>query len=94
MTSSDAYALGLIKSITDFEVYAKEGGMKGLDVSYYMNRDKYHTMGDTVENLNGPHSLWTGMQLASNVGQALANLEEEDDSDAKAIYWDGTLVSF
>lgn len=91
MISSDAYALGLIKSLTDFEVYATEGGLKGLDVSYYMNRDKYHTMGDTVSSLNGPRSLWTGLQLLSDVGYALTNMEANDDSGTKAVYWDGTF---
>ncbi|KIM32871.1 hypothetical protein M408DRAFT_20208 [Serendipita vermifera MAFF 305830] len=87
--SSDAFALGLIKSTTDFEVYAQKGGLKGLDVSYYTNRDKYHTKDDTVASLNGQRSLWTGLQLTSDIGHALTNLgDDEDENDAKAVYWD------
>jgi len=77
----------LIKSQTDFEVYAKEGGLKGLDLTFYTNRDKYHTMADDVSNLNGPHALWTELQLTRDVGEALANLEHED-TGAQAVYWD------
>jgi hypothetical protein len=90
VTSSDAYALGLIKSRTDFEVYAK-GGLKGLDLTFYKNRDKYHTMADDVSNLNGPHALWTELQIIKDIGEALTNLED-DDTSAQAVYWDGELL--
>ncbi|PVG03143.1 hypothetical protein CPB86DRAFT_428878 [Serendipita vermifera] len=87
VTSSDAYALGLIKSMTDYEVYAKQGNMKGLDISFYLNRDKYHTMADTVESMKGKAPLWIDLELTKDVGYALANLEEDGD-DGKAVYWD------
>jgi hypothetical protein len=87
VVSSDAYALGLIKSMTDYEVYAKEGNMKGLDISFYLNRDKYHTMADTVESLKGRAPLWVDLELARDVGYALANLDTDGD-DSKAVYWD------
>lgn len=93
VTSSDAYALGLIKSQTDFEIYVKRGGMKGLDATFYIRRDKYHTMADTVASLGGKAPLWSELQLARDVGRALANLDTQDDSD-KAVYWDGTSMFF
>jgi hypothetical protein len=92
VTSSDAYTLGLIKSQTDFEVYVEAGGMKGLDLTFYVNRDKYHTMADTVANLNGKSSLWSELQLVRDVGRALANLDLKDDSE-KAVYWDSKIDS-
>jgi Peptidase family M28 len=93
VTSSDAYSLGLIKSQTDFEVYVETGGMKGLDATFYVNRDKYHTMADTVANLNGRASLWSELQLVRDVGRALANLDTKDDSE-KAVYWDSKFDNF
>jgi hypothetical protein len=92
VASSDVYALGLIKSKTDFEVYVEAGGMKGLDVAFYVNRDKYHTMADTVASLNGKQSLWCELQLVTDVGRALANLDIKDDSE-KAVYWDSKIDS-
>ncbi|CAG7846906.1 Vacuolar membrane protease {ECO:0000250/UniProtKB:P38244} {ECO:0000305}; AltName: Full=FXNA-related family protease 1 {ECO:0000250/UniProtKB:P38244} [Serendipita indica DSM 11827] len=87
VTSSDAFSLGLIRSMTDFEVYAGPGGMKGLDVSFYVNRDKYHTPQDNIENLQGRAPLWAGLKLARDVGYQIAN-SVPDKQDEKAVYWD------
>lgn len=87
VTSSDAFSLGLVRSQTDFEVYATEGEMKGLDVSFYTSRDKYHTMQDTIENLGGKAPLWAMLQLSRDVGFSLANIEDEEGNE-QAVYWD------
>ena len=72
-------------------MYTKEGDLKGLDLTFYQNRDKYHTMADDVSNLNGPNALWTELQITKDVGEALTNSEDEGTS-TQAVYWDGRLL--
>lgn len=89
VTSSDVYALGLIKSQTDFEVYVNAGRMKGLDTTFYVQRDKYHTLADNIENLQGRAPLWSILQLTRDVGRGLADIDSASDNK-KAVYWDCT----
>jgi hypothetical protein len=93
VTSSDAFSVGLIRSSTDFEVYSTAGEMEGLDVSFYINRDKYHTMQDTIENLNGKQPLWTMLEMARDVGYSIAN-SEDDEENEKPVYWDSMWLFF
>ncbi|KAG8821246.1 hypothetical protein FRC19_008077, partial [Serendipita sp. 401] len=87
ITSSDAFSLGLVRSMTDFEVYAGRGGMNGLDVSFYFNRDKYHTMDDNIANLGSRAPFWTILKLTRDVGSHLTNTEHHEEKQ-RPVYWD------
>ncbi|KDR69787.1 hypothetical protein GALMADRAFT_160277 [Galerina marginata CBS 339.88] len=73
--SSDAFSRGLIRSGTDFSVYAGPGshaGMEGLDLAFYKGRSRYHTKYDAVQyTLGGEKSLWSMMEVARGVGTGL-----------------------
>lgn len=98
--SSDAFARGLIRSGTDFSVYAgpgPRGGMAGLDLAFYKGRSRYHTKYDAVPyTLGGKKSLWSMMEVAKGVGIGLLNKENLDDKKTKdaPVYFDGEVVRF
>ncbi|KAF5343636.1 hypothetical protein D9757_014678 [Collybiopsis confluens] len=89
--SAEAFNLGLIRSYTDYSVYAnplavpkaeKSTGfapMRGLDFAFYRGRSKYHTKFDSIPFLEGgDRALWAMMEPTWAAGVALAN----DDSSS------------
>ncbi|KIM36881.1 hypothetical protein M413DRAFT_448815 [Hebeloma cylindrosporum] len=94
--SSDAFSRGLIRSGTDFSVYAGPGsraGMAGLDLAFYKGRSRYHTKYDAVPyTVGGEKSLWSMMEVARGVGIGLLDkpFDIEDDKRTKdaPVYFD------
>lgn len=78
----DAYALGLIRSGTDYSVYTA-AGMSGLDFAFYQRRSYYHTLRDTISSLNGHGSLWVLMDSSLSMGIALSQIEPVDTADSQ-----------
>jgi hypothetical protein len=84
----DAFKLKLLKSATDFSVYAP--GMRGLDMAFYRDRFAYHTPRDTIDSVD-PRSLYV---LGANVlGFTHAMLDRnltaiQDTSLAFVSYYD------
>ncbi|EGO00552.1 hypothetical protein SERLA73DRAFT_50249 [Serpula lacrymans var. lacrymans S7.3] len=77
--SADAFARGVIRSSTDYSVY-EEGGMDGLDFSFYRGRSRYHTKYDSIPGMaGGVKALWAMMEATKGAGEALAN---EDNTHA------------
>lgn len=73
--SADGFAQGLIRSETDYMVYAPY--MEGLDFAFYRGRSKYHTKYDSVPGAaGGDKALWAMMEAVRGAGSALVN----DDS--------------
>ncbi|KAF3770932.1 hypothetical protein M406DRAFT_285744 [Cryphonectria parasitica EP155] len=55
--ASDAFSLGAIKSQTDFVVFHDIYGQRGLDLSFFQPRARYHTQDDDRKHTS-PASLW------------------------------------
>ncbi|RDB25285.1 Vacuolar membrane protease [Hypsizygus marmoreus] len=91
--AANAFARGLIRSQTDYVVYAGAGEhtMQGLDISFYKGRSRYHTRYDSVPWLEGgERALWAMMETADGAGWALLNRggEEEAKGAGDAVYFD------
>ncbi|PKS11039.1 hypothetical protein jhhlp_002800 [Lomentospora prolificans] len=57
VVGSDGFALGLIKSQTDYVIFNQVYGARGLDVAFYEPRSMYHTMQDDARHTSRA-SLW------------------------------------
>ncbi|KZS99766.1 uncharacterized protein LAESUDRAFT_765215 [Laetiporus sulphureus 93-53] len=97
VVTGDAFKRGVIKSHTDYEVYAlglkgKAEPMAGLDVAFYKNRAYYHTTRDSVPGVGygqGRKALWAMMEVARGAGVALLNVDEtSDDNGQSGVYFD------
>lgn len=89
--SRDAFDLRLIRSGTDFSVYADGGGYNGVDLSFYKHRCYYHTKYDSVPFIDGQKkSLWSMMEAARGAGRALLNVDWLHDKslDVPAVFFD------
>ena len=66
--------------------------MEGLDVAFYKGRSRYHTKYDAVPYTNGgERSLWSMMETAQGVGDALLNMrrhKEDQGSGRSPVYFD------
>ncbi|GJJ06344.1 hypothetical protein Clacol_000535 [Clathrus columnatus] len=90
--SSDTFALGLIRSRTDYSVYTA-AGMSGLDFAFYQRRSYYHTMRDTISNLNGPGSLWLFMDSSLSIGRSLSQIDSPETGRGLPLHFDLNLLS-
>ncbi|KAK9764396.1 hypothetical protein K7432_008131 [Basidiobolus ranarum] len=72
--ANDVFKLGLIKSSTDYQVYAYKYNISGLDIAFYQRRSHYHTLLDSIDSTS-PRSVqhMGGVTLATT--RALANSE-------------------
>ncbi|KAI0688998.1 hypothetical protein BC835DRAFT_1441523 [Cytidiella melzeri] len=94
--SADAFALGFIRSATDYEVFARgvkdeKKGMDGLDFAFYKNRAFYHTQFDSIPGMGHQEArkaLWTMMETAQGAGIALLDVDEVEDGNEPGIYFD------
>ncbi|ETS77025.1 hypothetical protein PFICI_10899 [Pestalotiopsis fici W106-1] len=50
--SSEAYDLGLVEGHTDYNIFATELGMQGLDLGFYGSQSRYHTKEDDVQHIS------------------------------------------
>ncbi|KAF5317305.1 hypothetical protein D9611_003592 [Ephemerocybe angulata] len=100
--SSDAFARGVIRSGTDFSVYAgsdRHGPnfenapvrMEGLDIAFYKGRSRYHTKWDSPSFTDGGElSLWAMIEVARGVGSGLLSQKPQTkESPSRAgVYFD------
>ncbi|KXN82659.1 hypothetical protein AN958_02336 [Leucoagaricus sp. SymC.cos] len=94
--SADAFARGLVRSGTDYEVYAKgvnaETAMEGVDFAFYQRRSKYHTRYDSVPHADGgKDSIWAMLQSVHGAGLSLLNNAEthvENGKPQPPVYFD------
>ncbi|KAG8763923.1 hypothetical protein FRC15_007826, partial [Serendipita sp. 397] len=85
---SDAFRLGLVRSRTDYDVYTR-AGIPGVDYAFYQNRQKYHTMDDTVSSLHDQRPLWAMMENLHDLVQVLARQSDAGISDdTRFVYFD------
>ncbi|KAI0343578.1 hypothetical protein BDW22DRAFT_1356037 [Trametopsis cervina] len=94
--SADAFSLGIVRSRTDYEVFAKgikgeKKGMDGLDFAFYKNRAFYHTKFDSIPGMGlneARRSLWSLMETARGAGLALLNDDAIEGGDEPGVYFD------
>ena len=57
VVAANAFEQGLLKSATDFEIFAGIYGQRGMDVSFYSPRARYHTEEDDTRHTS-IDSIW------------------------------------
>jgi hypothetical protein len=99
--SADAFTRGLVRSGTDFEVYAQgtnpETAMEGVDFAFYQRRSKYHTRFDSIPSADGgKDSIWAMLESLRGAGVSLLNNAEthvENGEPEAPVYFD-SMFSF
>lgn len=97
--SADAFARGVIRSGTDYEIYNNGFGngtyaMEGIDFAFYQGRAQYHTKYDSIPGAGGARrSLWAMMDSVLGAGWSLLNDDETHVDIEKGpeapVYFDG-----
>ena len=85
VVSGDGFAMGLVRSQTDYVVFNGILGLRGLDVAFMEPRARYHTDEDDTRHTSR-NSLWHMLSSALATTQALtsdADLAFEGESLAK-----------
>lgn len=84
----DIFQSGLIPSGTDFEIYQRDGGMRGLDIAFYRGGWAYHTALDRVAAV-APGSLQHMGANTLALARALADGPLPGDiGGAPSVYYD------
>ncbi|KAI0090888.1 hypothetical protein BDY19DRAFT_938120 [Irpex rosettiformis] len=94
--SADAFATGIIRSRTDYQVFEKgiqgeKEGMDGVDFAFYKNRAYYHTKFDSIPGMGHQEarkSLWGMMETARGAGSALLNDDTVHGDREPGVYFD------
>ena len=68
---SDGFKQGLVRSDTDYSVFYRNLGMRGLDIAFFEPRARYHTDQDDTKHTS-VDSLWHMLSAALHSVQALA----------------------
>lgn len=63
VVAANAFERGVIKSGTDFEVFAPAFGQRGLDIAFYEPRSRYHTEDDDTRHTS-VRSIWHMLSAA------------------------------
>ncbi len=96
--TSEAFSAGLIRSATDYEVYARgvqgeAAGHQGFDFAFYKNRAYYHTPRDSIAGMGhgeGRKALWAMLELTHGAALSLLNDDQPATDDTRAsVYFDG-----
>lgn len=72
VVSGDAFKRGIIRSETDYSVFTKEYGMRGLDVAFWEPRARYHTSQDDTRHTSKA-SLYHMLSAALSTMQGLTS---------------------
>lgn len=94
--SADAFSRGVVRSGTDFEVYAQGLGpdtaMEGIDFAFYKRRSKYHTRYDSIPSADGgKDSIWAMLDTIRGAGISLLNnagTHVENGKPQPPVYFD------
>ena len=70
--SGDGFKRGLVRSQTDYVVFANDLGMRGLDVAFMEPRSRYHTEQDDARHTS-IDSLWHMLSAALSTMQGLTS---------------------
>ena len=70
--SADGFKRGLVRSQTDYVIFANDLGMRGLDVAFMEPRSRYHTDQDDARHTS-INSLWHMLSAALSTVQGLTS---------------------
>ncbi|KAF9870773.1 peptidase family m28 family [Colletotrichum karsti] len=73
VVAADGFNLGFIRSDTDYSVWTKNFGQRGLDIAFYRPRARYHTNQDDARHAS-QESLW---HMLSNSFGAVDTLQKD-----------------
>lgn len=91
--SSDGFKLGLISSDTDYSVFTRIYGMRGLDVAFYKPRARYHSNQDDAGHASIP-SMWHMLESALHTVDALVSEPLLDEILTTSVWFDTFALSF
>ena len=94
VVSGDAFKRGIIRSETDYSVFTKEYGMRGLDVAFMEPRARYHTSQDDTRHTSKA-SLYHMLSAALPTMQGLTSdtsttFEGKDSAKGKVASGQGS----
>ncbi|PTB35659.1 hypothetical protein M441DRAFT_153039 [Trichoderma asperellum CBS 433.97] len=90
VVAANAFERGVIKSGTDFEVFAPAFGQRGLDIAFYEPRSRYHTEDDDSRHTS-VRSIWHMLSAALASTERLSEVTGTVFSGDRAD-GDGSLV--
>lgn len=85
--SSDSFGMGFIRSQTDYVIFNDVYGQRGLDVTFYKPRARYHTQDDDLRHTSRA-SLWHMLSAAVTTMQDLSSssfVGDRADNDASKV---------
>ncbi|XP_044722220.1 peptidase family m28 domain-containing protein [Hirsutella rhossiliensis] len=71
VVAANAFERGVIKSATDYSVFADVYGQRGLDIAFYEPRSRYHTQEDDARH-SSVNSVWHMLSAALASTEALS----------------------
>lgn len=77
---------GLIRSETDYKVYA-QNGMRGVDIAFYKPRNLYHTKFDNIQG-SSKGSLWHMLSNSLDLLTSLSNSEGISTDTSPSAFFD------
>ncbi|KZT55476.1 hypothetical protein CALCODRAFT_472224 [Calocera cornea HHB12733] len=84
--SADAFKQKLVRSNTDYVVYATKG-WEGLDLAFYRGRSRYHTRADSVPGVEGTRAQWAMLESAYWATEGLM-ADEGANEGGETVYFD------
>ncbi|KAL7809510.1 hypothetical protein V8C26DRAFT_271371 [Trichoderma gracile] len=75
VVAANAFERGVIKSGTDFEVFAPDFGQRGVDIAFYQPRARYHTEDDDARHTS-VRSIWHMLSAALATAERFSELTD------------------
>ncbi|KAM3542069.1 hypothetical protein ARSEF1564_005025 [Beauveria bassiana] len=69
--AADAFESGVIKSGTDYQIFADHYGQRGMDIAFYSPRSRYHTEDDDTRHAS-VSSIWHMLSAALSSTKSLS----------------------
>ncbi|KAF5020621.1 hypothetical protein F66182_7352 [Fusarium sp. NRRL 66182] len=87
VVAANAFDAGVIKSATDYEIFADVYGQRGLDIAFYQPRSRYHTIEDDARHTS-VNSIWHMLSAAlvstEQLSKTTGTIFNGDRSDGKS----------
>ncbi|KAF4979720.1 hypothetical protein FZEAL_4115 [Fusarium zealandicum] len=87
VVAANAFESGVIKSATDYEIFADVYGQRGLDIAFYGPRARYHTNQDDTRHTSVDsiwHMLSAALASTEKLSQTTGTIFHGDRSDGKS----------
>ncbi|KAF4470568.1 aminopeptidase Y [Fusarium albosuccineum] len=87
VVAANAFERGVIKSATDYEIFADVFGQRGLDIAFYAPRARYHTNQDDTRHTSVKsiwHMLSAALASTERLSQTTGTIFHGDRSDGNS----------